>query len=254
MLNQSVPAVAVLYLSFDLPIWYFLADAWRWTRHGISDATAALARGLRLASAGLALMVGGMFPLTAVLILHWARLPCPAALVIAGRSLVICGILVFLAGICYPGAVMRLAAARMWARHRRVYYQLAPLWTELHRAFPQDALARVPCSPWRDAVSPWGMHRRYYRRVIECRDGLVRVSPRLADGDGRPLGDRLVAALETLPTAAVAGEAVPIAIPGAAGLDADAGELVTLARQVAVARSRSREPAITSDQPRGDTG
>jgi hypothetical protein len=256
MLDHSVPAVAVFYLSFDLPLGYFLADAWRWARHGIRATAASLARGLKLASAGLALMVGGMVPLTTVLILRGARLPAPAALVTVGRSLVICGILVFLAGVCYPGAVMRLAAARMWTRHRRVYYQLAPLWIELHRVFPQDALARVPSPAWRDALSPWGMHRRYYRRVIECRDGLVRISPRLALGDdGQPLGERLVAALEDLPTVGVvAGEAVLVAVPGAAGLDADAGELVALARQVAAARSRSRKSLLMPGQPRGDVG
>jgi hypothetical protein len=252
MTDQSVPAVAVQFLALDVPLTLFLIDAWRWTRRSLRDATGALARGLRLTSVGLALMITGMFPLMAVILLHWARLPSPAALLSAGSGLTILGILVFLGGICYPSARMRLAVTRMWARHRRVYHQLAPLWTELHRTFPQDALARVPSPAWRDAVSPWGVHRRYYRRVIECRDGLVRISPRLRSDDDQPLGSRLLAALDSAPATAAPGEAVPLAIPGTAGLDADARELVALARQVADARSR--QPLVTRDQQKGDTG
>jgi hypothetical protein len=188
-------------------------------------------------------MISGMIPLTAVTVLDWARLLSPAALLSAASGLVILGILVFLGGICYPAGRMRLAAVRMWARHRRVYYQLAPLWTELHRAFPQDALARVPSSGWRDAVSPWGVHRRYYRRLIECRDGLVRISPGLSPDDGQPLGSRVLAALDSPPMAAAPEVAVPLAFPDNAGLDADARELVALARQVAGARSR--QPPVT---------
>jgi hypothetical protein len=240
--DQSVPAVAVLYLALDVPLGCFLADAWRWTRYGTGCVAPTVAHGLRLALAGLVMMLTGLLPLIAVVVLRAARLPCPAALIIAGRVLVIPGILVFLAGICYPGALMRLSAVRVRARHRRVYYQLAPLWTELHRVFPQDALSRVPSPAWRDVLSPWGVHRRYYRRVIECRDGLVRISPRLAPGDDRPLAERLLTALQGhSPAATAAGQAVPVAIPAAPGLDADAGELVSLARQVAVTRSRSRE-------------
>jgi hypothetical protein len=238
MTDLSVPAVAVQYLALDVPLALFLIDAWRWARRSLRNATGALASGLHLTSAGLALMIIGMLPLTALTVLDWARQPHSAALLSAGGGLVILGILVFLGGICYPSARMRLAAMRMWARHRRVYYQLAPLWTELHRAFPQDALARVPSPGWRDAVSPWGVHRRYYRRLIECRDGLVRVSARMGPDDGQPLGSRLIAALDGAPTAGVPEQAVPLAIPDTAGLDADARELVALARQVTEARSR----------------
>ena len=85
------------------------------------------------------------------------------------------------------------------------------------------------------------MHRRYYRRLVECRDGLVRISPRLGPDDGRTLGSRILAALDTPPAAAARDDAVPIAIPGAAGLDADARELAALARQVALARSGQDE-------------
>jgi hypothetical protein len=243
MTDLSVPAVAVQFLALDVPLTLFLIDAWRWARRGIRDATKVIARGLRVTSAGLALMITGMLPLTAISILDWARLPDPAALLSVGGGFAILGILVFLCGISYPSARMRLAATQTWGRHRRVYRQLAPLWTELHRAFPQDALARVPSSTWREAVSPWDVHRRYYRRLIECRDGLVRISPRLGLDDGQSLGRRLLVALDSPPAADPPGDAVPLAVPGTGGLDADARELVALARQVADARSR--QPAVT---------
>jgi Family of unknown function (DUF6545) len=124
-------------------------------------------------------MVAGLIPLTAVIAMRSAGFTAPTALVPAGQMMVVPGIVVFLGGVCYPGAVMRLSALRLWNRRRRAHRQLAPLWTALHEAFPQDALTRVPASRWRDALSPWSVHRRFYRRVIECRDGLVRLSPYL---------------------------------------------------------------------------
>jgi hypothetical protein len=240
MNDQSVPAVAVVYLIFDVAMACFLADAWLQARQGIRHAGPPVSRGLRLASAGLALMAAGLVPLTAVIVIRQERLSPPAPLIPAGQFLVVTGIVVFLAGVCYPGAIMRFTAARVWARHRRLYRQLTPLWNALHEAFPQHALARVPAGRWHEALTPWGMHRRYYRRVIECRDGLVRISPYLAgtqSNDRTTLGDRLLAVLRALPAAdGVPRQAVPVAIPQLTGLDADAAELAALASQLPGAR------------------
>ena len=136
------------------------------------------------------------------------------------------GIVVLLAGALYPGAVMRLQSVRVLARHYRRHRQLAPLWNELHRAFPQHTLPRVPVSAWLETIGPWGVHRRYYRRLIECRDGPVRISPRLyAPGSTQPLAERLLAALNTIPAAREAPAdtvAIAVAVPKTVGLDADA--------------------------------
>jgi hypothetical protein len=247
--DLSAPAVAVFYLAFEIANAGFLADAWRWTRLGRRGAAPTLARGLRVTSAGLVLMVAALVPLAAANILLVARLPSPPAIITVGWLTAICGILVFLAGVSYPGLVMRLSAVRMWGRHRRLYRQLAPLWTELHRAFPEDALTRVPSSAWRDAVSPWGVHRRYYRRVIECRDGLVRISPQLrTSGGAQPLAEQVLAALRTIPSPRNApAEASAVAVPAAPGLDADAQELAILARQITIARR-------THEHHKGDAG
>src|SRR5205807_5920314 len=98
-----------------------------------------------------------------------------------------------------------------------------------------DQLSRVPSGRWRDALRLRGVHRRYYRRVIECRDGLVRVSPYLAgagdlDQPGH-LASALRAALRARADGApVTGAALPVAAPDGEGLDADVRQLVALSK------------------------
>lgn len=239
--DQSVPAVAVLYLVFMAANGTLLADALRWARRGIAGAGPALARGLRITSAGLALLIAALVPLTVMVALRWARLPAPPVMLTAGVLLAVPGIVLFLIGVAYPGTVSRLAAVRVYARHWRLQRQLAPLWHELHRAYPQDSLARVPAPAWREALSLREVHRRFYRRVVECRDGLVRISPRLTPGSPQQEAERLLDALRTIPVARnapgqAAGHAVPIAVPAGPGLDADAAALAALSRQITAAR------------------
>jgi len=197
----------------------------------------------------MALMVTGASLLAIDLVLHWTRTRDPAWLASAANLLVIPGIVVFITGVCYPGAVMRVRALHIWARHRRIYRELTPLWTMLHQAFPQDALTRVPASSLRDRLSLRGIHWRYYRRIIECRDGLVRISPRLAPPDpanaSQQLAHRLLAAIRSLPAAPLTpAQAVPIAVPASTSLDADADELVHLSRELAAAIARTRIPPL----------
>jgi hypothetical protein len=78
------------------------------------------------------------------------------------------------------------------------------------------------------------VHRRYYRRVIECRDGLVRISPYL-DTAGDDLARDLKAALRTTQEHGTR-PAVGVAIPDRDGLDADVEQLVTLSEALRVAR------------------
>jgi hypothetical protein len=123
-------------------------------------------------------------------------------------------------------------------RHRRAYRQLHPLWATLHHHFPEDALGRVPTNPWRDAFALTEVHRRFYRRLVECRDGLVRISPYVAqirddnpDIGTQPLVTQLVAAFELRASGTpVARPAVRVAMPDEYGLDADSAALVSLSR------------------------
>ena len=118
---------------------------------------------------------------------------------------------------------------RLWWRHLRAYHRLAPLWTLLNESFPEDALHRVPSKS--DAFSLRGVHRRYYRRVIECRDGLVRISPYVAETpDELPLAQRLRAGLETRRSGQVSlRRPIALAVPQDDGMDADVRELEKLA-------------------------
>lgn len=93
-------------------------------------------------------------------------------------------IFLFLVGVSFAGLAGRVAAMQVWLRHRRVYHELRPLWERLNAAFPHDALD-LPAGRWRDALSPRRMHRRFVRRVVEVRDGLVQLSPYLADAGYR---------------------------------------------------------------------
>ena len=226
-------SVALLYLTLNLYQVYAFAITLLWTRRYARGAEPRLRRGLALASVGLAGIVLALVVFVTANLVRWAGAAMPKPLLFAGIALILVGIMVFMVGVAYPAAVMRLAALRVWWQHRGVYHRLAPLWTVLHQEFPEDALSRVPSSQWRDALSLRGVHRRYYRRVIECRDGLVRISPYLG-----PLGDRAeVAALaerlrEGLRAHAsgtpAPSRATAVAIPSDDGLDADVDELVAL--------------------------
>jgi hypothetical protein len=110
----------------------------------------------------------------------------------------------------------------------------APL---LHNAFPEDTLQRSPRrGAWREPLRLRGVHRGYYRRYVECRDGLVRVSPYLElsgvqDGsEPQVVARQLPAALRAQAAGTRAGaEARPVLVASGADLHTDAQRLVALA-------------------------
>ena len=193
-----------------------------------------LAWGLAVASAGLAVIGLGSALIALSMVIRLTRadttiaLQLPAPVVLAGN-------LLLLAGVVAPGARVRWVAAVVWWRHLRDYHQLRPLWTILHEAFPEDALSRAPAGFWRDALSLRAVNRRFYRRVIECRDGLVRASGRLAgDCPAEPaaVAAWLRRALGNHPAANDDAEAHPVAVPADGGLEADVRELVAVSREL----------------------
>lgn len=227
----SVTGVAVLYLTVNLYQLYAFFTSLVWTRHYARGAEPRLRRGLGLTSIGLAAIVLALASFAAANLVRWAGGVFPHLLMVAGIVLILSGIMVFLAGVAYPAALMRLAASRIWLQHRRVYALLGPLWTVLHQEFPEDALHRVPANGWRDRLGLRGVHRRYYRRVIECRDGLVRVSPYLATSTDGTLAERLRTGLHAHAAGLPAPtRAIGVAIPTTDGLDADVHELVELSQ------------------------
>jgi hypothetical protein len=222
------------------------AAAVLWTRRYARSAEPRLRHGLAVASVGLASLAFGEIWFVTASLAHWVGVPVAYWLFPIGLYFIMPGTAIFMVGFAYPAVRMRLAALRVWWQHRRTYRQLGPLWTLLHERFPENTLGRMPTSPWRDALSLRSVHRRYYRRVIECRDGLVRISPYL------DLNASLAEALrETLQTdvagASTPHRAVPLAIPTTHDLDADARELVTLSQ--ALRHSAAGSPVAQLDEP-----
>jgi hypothetical protein len=237
--DHTVTGVAAFGVTADLYMAFGCAASAVWALRYARVAERRLARGLRIASVGLFGIVLADCVFVPAIIMRWAGGDAaPAELTASGAAettlgfygamfLLLPGIALCLIGVVYPAAVMRLAALRVWWHHLRAYHRLGPLWTELHAQFPEDALSRVPVTPWRD-LSLRGVHRRYYRRVIECRDGLVRISPYL-EPDSTDLAVNLREALQAHASGdRPAKQPVPVAIPDQAGLDADVAELVTL--------------------------
>jgi hypothetical protein len=237
----GVASIGVFYVAANSYLLYAFAAACVWTRRYARGAEPRLRRGLRIASIGLAAISLAGATFVASNVSRWAGTPAPPPVVITSIFLLLLGIVLFVVGMAYPTVRTRMAALRVWRRHRRAHRRLRPLWTVLNEQFPQDALSRVPASRWRDALTLRSVHRRYYRRVIECRDGLVRISPYLAHlgADPADLADpeRLARRLSDALRAHAAGESVPpqamsIAMPTDDSLEADVDRLIELSQAV----------------------
>ncbi|WP_049716143.1 MAB_1171c family putative transporter [Streptomyces caatingaensis] len=136
---------------------------------------------------------------------------------------------------------------RRWCR--RTYRALGPLWSALHRAFPETALPG-PRRPLRFAL---------YRRVIEIHDGLLLLRPHLpppAPGTDAPhvAAARIAAALRS-PAAAPGSPPAGIALTPAADPDEAAAQLAAVSRafaRLAPPSPRSgRRRATASPAPAG---
>ena len=188
-----------------------------------------------LAAASLGSFLGGISITARSVGATMLAVPSPHTPTLTPRTLLLApGVVVFIIGVCYPSVAARLAAARVWWRHFWTYQILGPLWTALHREFPQDALSGKPVIAWRDRLNLRRVHRRYYRRVIECRDGLVRISPYLRDVPAAPakLAEQLERALHAHATGQPAlRDATLVAVPTRdGGLDDDVHELTELSQ------------------------
>lgn len=143
------------------------------------------------------------------------------------------GIVAFFLGIGYPGVRTGIIKARLWIEARRNYRRLRPLWMAVYRVFPSIALF-PPEHPLREALHLQHMRLRYYRRIIECRDGLVCLSPYIAEPDDTDTTParlaelvRDVLILHSQGAKPVSAPSV-IAAPSTSGMDADTQELLAL--------------------------
>lgn len=225
----GVLAITVFYALGNGYLLYGFAAMFVWARRYARGADPRLRRGLLITSTGLGLLVPADAIFVASNVSRYFGAPLPRWLLTTAVWFLLPGVLLIVIGVTYPIVAMRFAAMRLWLRHLRAYHRLSPLWTLLNQSFPEDALHRVPSK--RDSFSLRGVHRRYYRRVIECRDGLVRISPYVAETpDELPLAERLRAGLETRRAGAVSSRRpIALAVPEDDGMDADVRELEKLA-------------------------
>lgn len=147
--------------------------AWSAAAHTLSRARI----GLRVAAVGLVICcLGTHVPRVLATVSHLlgevALIPGTAAWTTPVLAI---GISTFFLGIGYPGTRSAVIKTRLWLLARHRYRQLRPLWSALHEAFPDIALF-PPVSPAREALQVNSMRLRYYRRYVEIRDGLVRLS------------------------------------------------------------------------------
>jgi hypothetical protein len=147
------------------------------------------------------------------------------------------------------------------------------LWARLHEAFPDDAFPddAPPANPGsqgrlRSRLRLPGattITRRYYRRVIECRDGLTQLSPYLdpeTDGEsGLPSAEALERAFEARRNGTPAPDNIARTIGPTSGatVDEEAEVLVTLASrlsapQTSVPPAGARSARISAGGPYGN--
>ena len=197
---------------------------------------------LRIVAAGLGLAcLGGHLPraLTSAGKLFMDREPLPAT-ELWTEPLIAFAIVIIFIGMSFPGVWVSMVTARIWFEAHRDHRRLRPLWLALHGRFPDIAL-HGPTGPLRELVDVRHVRLRYHRRVIECRDGLVRLSPYLpvpVDAGQSPLEQARVIteALTRVGGSDAVSPVSTIAAPPvsagneAVGIDADARQLLLLSR------------------------
>lgn len=161
-----------LYMAYATSRGAYLA--WTAAEHSFSRARLSL----RVAGAGLMVCCLGthvprVVAMTGELTLGVPVLPGTA---VWTTPLLAIGISVFFLGIGYPGARTGVMKARLWLEARRQYRELRPLWLAVTRQFPNIALFPAE-SALREAFRVRQMRLRLYRRAIECRGGVVCLSP-----------------------------------------------------------------------------
>lgn len=237
------PGVALFYLGAGLYLIYSLIACTWWIFRYIRTADRNLRTGLKLSAAGLLCLSAGSVFRALYIVIAWAFGPSVRILLTVAVPLVILGIVLFLAGITYPGVRARFAALQRRRQHLRHHERLTPLWTVLAGVYPNIVLRSTPRGRW-DRWRPRTVHRHYYRRVIEIRDGLVQLSPYL-DTDLTALAvDDPRGAAEALRTAIArqaAGEEndgrAKLVLPGG-GADIESDVRPLLALSAAVSQNR----------------
>lgn len=234
--DMTIPQIAFFYGGAGLYLMYALGIAGRWTRRYARMSQRPHSTGLWMAAVGLSAMAVACAVRAVIVTIRWSGRTVPHPLMAGVAFLIVVSILLFVAGVTYPGAAARITSGRRWLRHRRDHRRLAPLWQLLAEAYPENVLRPASPALW-DRWRARGVHRRYHRRIVECRDGLVDISPYLvAEDDGAvldlapaELAVRLRQATAKIGQGAPAPRpAVPLAMSLGGDRDADVRQLIAV--------------------------
>ncbi|MBU6529662.1 MAB_1171c family putative transporter [Streptomyces mayonensis] len=187
--DMTVGQVAFFYLATGLYLMYALSAAALWTRRYARASAKPHSTGLWTAGTGMLGMAVACAIRAVIVTVRWRGGDIADSVLAAVAVLLVISTLMFVFGITYPGVRARLSLCRLWLRHRRELARLEPLWMLMAEAAPHTVLNPRTSSSLRDRWRARGVHRRHHRRIVECRDGLVVISPHLVPGDGRPLSD-----------------------------------------------------------------
>ncbi|MFD5751136.1 MAB_1171c family putative transporter [Streptomyces sp. NPDC127033] len=241
--HMAEPAVASFYLVGNAYFVYAYAASARWALSFTRKTSRHLRLGLRTMALGLLGLMIATVNRMILVVLRMAEPGSQEAFNAVNWSASNWSMGLVLIGICYSAGVHLITRRQSAVHHRRMYHELTPLWTALTAAYPEIVLIRAPDGSRWHRFRQRGTHeQRFYRRLIECRDGLMRLSPYLtkvapdadlARGPADQLARHISRALELGPAARhpdTERAAARIAAPAGNSLDADARELIAISQ------------------------
>ncbi|WP_215457309.1 MAB_1171c family putative transporter [Streptomyces sp. ATCC 21386] len=235
--DMTIPQVAFFYTGAGLYLMYALGAAGRWSARYARMSRRPHATGLWMTAIGLGAMAAACAVRAVFVAVRWSGGSVSHQLTTSVAVGLVVSSLLFVAGITYSGVRARITATRLWLRRRRDHRRLIPLWQLLIEVYPENELRPASRGLW-DRWRARGVHRRYHRRIVECRDGLVDISPYLVRGeDGTGLLDldptqlarRLRSAATMIKNGVPApGQAVALAVPQEDDRNADVRQLIAV--------------------------
>ncbi|MFD4256235.1 MAB_1171c family putative transporter [Streptomyces sp. NPDC058534] len=242
--DMTTPQISFFYGGAGLYLMYALGMACRWTRRYARMSRRPHSTGLWMAAVGVGAMAVACAIRAVIVAVRAADVEVSKPLMAAVAFLLVASILTFAAGITYSGARARISSLRLWLQHRRDHRRLAPLWELLAETYPDNVLRPASAA----ALDRWrarGVHRRYHRRIVECRDGLVDISPYLLDegDDSTALNIDSTELAARLRRASARGEkgvpaprrAVPLAMALGSDRESDVKQLIAVSDELRAA-------------------
>ncbi|MFD3580960.1 MAB_1171c family putative transporter [Streptomyces sp. NPDC058683] len=235
--DMTMAQIFIFYTVAGLYMMYAVGAAGWWSARYARMSRRPHATGLWMTAIGL----GGMAVACAIravfVTVRWTGGSVPYRVNTSVSVLLVVSSLLFAAGVTYSVARARITATRLWLRRRRDHRRLAPLWQLLIEVYPQNELRPASLGIW-DRWRHRGVHRRYHRRIVECRDGLVDISPYVVEGGDATsllnlapahLASRLQLAADMIKRDVPApGPAVALAAPTVQGQDEDVSQLIAV--------------------------